>query len=358
MHQAIAHELNNAFEKVVNNSWFILGKEVKNFENKFAAFCESNHCIGCGNGLDALMLSLKAQRIGYGDEVIIPAHTFIATALAVSYVGAKPVFVDINSSTFTIDAKQIETRITDKTKAIIPVHLYGQSADMDEIMNIATLHKLKVIEDCAQAHGATYKGRKVGTFGDSGAFSFYPGKNLGALGDAGAVITNNSELAEKIRALGNYGSKEKYEHLYKGYNSRLDELQAAFLSAKLRELNKWNLERQKIAERYLSGITNKTIKLPILNDDREHVWHIFSIRCLKRDALQKHLSLHGIQTLIHYPIPIHMQRAYSELNKYVGSYPVAETVSKEQLSLPLFCGMTDDEINYVISTVNAFGVAD
>lgn len=267
MEQELNAELRNAFERVFDRSWYIEGEEDKAFETDFAAYCGTKYCIGVGNGLDALMLSLKALEIGPGDEVIVPANTYIATALAVTYVGAKPVFVEPKIETFNIDPGLIETAITEKTKAIMPVHLYGQPCDIDPIMTTARKYGLKVIEDCAQAHGAIYKGRKVGTFGDAAGFSFYPGKNLGALGDAGAVVTNNAEIAEKVRALGNYGSDYKYHHIYKDNNSRLDELQAAFLRAKLPHLDRMNAERRRIAQRYLTEINNPAIILPKVEAD-------------------------------------------------------------------------------------------
>ena len=300
-------ELRAAFERVYKASWYIEGKEDADFEKKFADFCNTKYCVGVGNGLDALMLSLKALDIGEGDEVIVPSNTYIATALAATYVGAKPVFVEPVIETFNIDPNKIEAAITDKTKAIMPVHLYGQACDMDAIMEIAGRYNLKVVEDCAQAHGATYKGQRVGSFGDAAGFSFYPGKNLGALGDAGAAVTNNKELADKIRALGNYGSDYKYHHIYKGNNSRLDELQAAFLSAKLVHMDRINAERRRIADRYLNEIKNEKIILPKVEDDMVPVWHIFGIRSENRDELEKYLNEKGIGTNKHYPIPMHLQ---------------------------------------------------
>ena len=300
------------------------------------------------------MLALKALGVGAGDEVIIPSNTYIATALAVTYVGATPVFVEPVLDTFNIDPEKIEEKISDRTKAIMPVHLYGQPADMDPIMEIAGKYNLYVVEDCAQAHGATYKGKRIGTFGDAAGFSFYPGKNLGALGDAGAAVTNKKEVAEKIRALGNYGSDYKYHHIYQGNNSRLDELQAAFLSAKLPLLDKMNRERQKIAKRYLEGIQNPQIILPTIIDDVEPVWHIFGIRCKNRDELENYLKKEGIATNKHYPIPMHLQAAYAELGIKKGALPFAEEISETELSLPMYYGMTDEEIEYVIEKINAF----
>lgn len=347
-------DLRNAFERVYTRSWYIEGKEDEAFEKSFAEYCDTNYCVGVGNGLDALMLSLKALEIQKGDEVIVPSNTFIATALAVSYVGATPVLVEPDIKTFNIDAKLIEAAVTDKTKAIIPVHLYGQPCDMDPIMEIAKKYSLYVIEDCAQAHGATYKGKKVGSFGDAAGFSFYPGKNLGALGDAGAVVTNNKELSEKIRALRNYGSDYKYHHVYKGNNSRLDEMQAAFLAAKLPHLDRINLERRRIADRYLSGIKNPEIILPYVSENMIPVWHIFGIRCKKRAELEVFLKEKGIGTNKHYPIPIHLQECYTDLGFQRGNFPIAEEISATELSIPMFYGMTDEQIQYVIDAINNF----
>ena len=354
MEKELDKELRAAFERVYTASWYIEGKEDEAFEKEFAEYCNAGYCVGVGNGLDALMLALKALGIKEGDEVIVPSNTYIATALAVTYVGAKPVFVEPDISTFNINPSLIEEKITDKTKAIMPVHLYGQACDMDPIMEIARKHNLKVIEDCAQAHGALYKGKKVGTFGDAAGFSFYPGKNLGALGDAGAVITNNKEVADKVRALGNYGSDYKYHHIYLGNNSRLDELQAAFLRAKLSILDKMNEERRRIANRYLAEIKNDNVVLPSFKEDYVPVWHIFGIRSDRREELEKYLNDNGVGTNKHYPIPIHLQKCYESLGMHEGDLPVAEEISSTELSIPMFYGMTDDEINQVIDTINNF----
>ncbi len=354
MEKELDKELRAAFERVYTASWYIEGKEDEAFEKEFAEYCNAGYCVGVGNGLDALMLALKALGIKEGDEVIVPSNTYIATALAVTYVGAKPVFVEPDISTFNINTSLIEEKITDKTKAIMPVHLYGQACDMDPIMEIARKHNLKVIEDCAQAHGALYKGKKVGTFGDAAGFSFYPGKNLGALGDAGAVITNNKEVADKVRALGNYGSDYKYHHIYLGNNSRLDELQAAFLRAKLSILDKMNEERRRIANRYLAEIKNDNVVLPSFKEDYVPVWHIFGIRSDRREELEKYLNDNGVGTNKHYPIPIHLQKCYESLGMHEGDLPVAEEISSTELSIPMFYGMTDDEINQVIDTINNF----
>ncbi len=347
-------ELRNAFERVYKNSWYILGKEDEAFEKAFAKYCDAKYCIGVGNGLDALMLSLKSLGIKSGDEVIVPSNTYIATALAVTYVGATPIFVEPDICTYNINPELIEEKITSKTKAIMPVHLYGQPCDMEAIMDIAKKYNLYVVEDCAQAHGAKYKGKIIGSFGDAAGFSFYPGKNLGALGDAGAAVTNNKELADKIRAMGNYGSDYKYHHIYHGNNSRLDEMQAAFLSAKLPHLDKMNEERRKTAKKYMEGITNPDIILPFVPDYAEPVWHVFSVRCKKRDDLAEYLAENEISTNKHYPIPMHLQECYKDLNIPKGSLPIAEEISATELSLPMFYGITDEQIDFVVEMINKF----
>lgn len=347
-------ELRSAFERVYKNSWYILGKEDEQFEKAFAEFCGTNYCIGCGNGLDALVLALKALEIGSGDEVIVPSNTYIATALAVTYVGATPVFVEPDIRTYNINPVLIEEKITPKTKAIMPVHLYGQPCEMDTIMKIADKHGLYVVEDCAQAHGAIYKGKRVGSFGIVSGFSFYPGKNLGALGDGGTVTTNDEKLADKIRALGNYGSDYKYHNIYQGQNSRLDEMQAAFLSAKLPQLDRMNAERRRIAKRYIEEIKNPEIVMPFVIPNTEPVWHIFSVRCERRDELEKYLNKNEICTNKHYPIPIHLQECYKNLGIKKGTLSIAEKISETQLSLPMYYGMTDEQIDYVIDCINAF----
>ena len=347
-------ELRDAFERVYTRSWYIEGEEDKAFEKAFAEYCGVKYAIGSGNGLDALMLALKALGIKEGDEVIVPSNTYIATALAVTYVGATPVFVEPDINTFNINPALIEEKITSRTKAIMPVHLYGQACDMDPIMEIAKKYNLYVVEDCAQAHGATYKGQKVGTFGDAAGFSFYPGKNLGALGDAGATITNNEELANMVRALGNYGSDYKYHHIYKGNNSRLDELQAAFLSAKLPILDKVNEDRRRIANSYSAGIKNAKVILPYVKEECVPVWHIYAVRCDARDELEKYLKDLGIGTNKHYPIPMHLQECYKDLGLKEGDLPIAEEISRTELSLPLYYGMTDEQIQFVIDSINNF----
>jgi len=354
MEKELNNDIRNAFERVFKRSWYIEGIEDERFEKAFAEYCGTKYCVGVGNGLDALMLSMKALMIGEGDEVIVPSNTYIATALAVTYVGATPVFVEPNIKTFNIDPELIEAAITSKTKAIIAVHLYGQACDMDLIKEIALKYNLKVIEDCAQAHGATYKGLKVGAFGDVSGFSFYPGKNLGALGDAGAIVTNDKELADKIRALGNYGSDFKYHHIYKGNNSRLDEVQAAFLSVKLPHLDRMNEERRRIAKMYTNGIKNQKIILPYVPEYTDPVWHIYGIRCKDRVALEMYLNSKGIGTNKHYPIPIHLQECYRDLNIPEGAFQIAEEISATELSIPMYYGMTNEEVQYVIDAINEF----
>ena len=354
MEKELDTELREAFERVYKRSWYIEGEEDKNFEKAFSEYCGTKYCVGTGNGLDALMLALKAIGIKAEDEVIVPANTYIATALAVTYVGATPVLVEPDIRTFNIDVNRIESVITSKTKAIMPVHLYGQPCDMDPIIDIAKRHNLYIIEDCAQAHGARYKGKIIGSFGDAAGFSFYPGKNLGALGDAGATVTNSKELADKIRALGNYGSDYKYHHIYLGNNSRLDEMQAAFLLTKLPHLDKMNEERRKIARMYLEGIRNPEIILPYVPDYAEPVWHIFGVRCKRRDELEKWLNDNGIGTNKHYPIPIHLQECYKKYGYSNGDYPIAEEISKTELSLPLYYGIKNEEIDYIIEIINCF----
>ncbi len=350
----LKESIREAFERVYNRSWYIAGPENESFEKEFANYCDRKYCVGVGNGLDALMLSLKTLDIGKEDEVIVPSNTYIATALAVTYVGAKPVFVEPDIRTFNINTKLIEKSITSKTKAIIPVHLYGQPCEMDSIIALAQKYSLYVIEDCAQAHGAKYQGKKIGAFGDISCFSFYPGKNLGALGDAGAVVTDREELANKIRALGNYGSDYKYHHIYKGNNSRLDEIQAAFLRVKLPLLKKMNDDRRRIALLYLNEITNNKIELPYVIDEAAPVWHVFAVKCKDRDSLEKHLNDAGIGTNKHYPIPIHLQKCYEDLGYKREDFPVAELLSATELSIPIYYGMTKKEIYYVIDMINSF----
>lgn len=354
MHEEIKKEILESFFRVYDSNMFILGDECNRFESEFASYCSTNRAIGCGNGLDAIQIILRAMNIGAGDEVIVPAHTFIATALAVTYTGATPIFVDVSNDSFNIDPNLIESAITPKTKAILPVHLYGQPAEMGEICDIALKYQLKVIEDSAQAHGAMYHNKKIGSLGDAAAFSFYPGKNLGALGDAGAVCTNDIELAERVKAISNYGSIEKYHHEVKGINSRLDEIQAAMLRIKLRNLDRWNSDRNKIANRYLSEINNPRVVLPKQMPEMTHVWHIFAVRTANRLDFQGYLLRNGIGTLIHYPIAVPFQNAYKELGYQKGRFPNAEAIAETEISLPLFWGMDAKQVDYVIDTINKY----
>lgn len=356
MHNEIRTELDIAYKRVMDNGQFIRGTECRLFEEEFARYIGTKYCVGVASGLDAIYLLLKALGIGTGDEVIIPSNTFIATALAVSYAGALPVLAEPSIETYNIDADQIERKITKRTKAIIAVQLQGRTADMDRLNKIAANYGIKIIEDAAQAHGAKYKGKKAGSLSDAAAFSFYPGKNLGALGDGGCITTNDKKLADMVCALGNYGSDYKYHHIYKGVNSRLDELQAAFLRVKLKSLDRWNAFRQEVAKRYLSEITNPIIKLPLSSTEiYEHVYHVFAVRCEYRDELEQYLSHHGIGTVKHYPIPIHMQNSYRDLALSEGDLPIAEEISRTILSIPLYYGMTDSQVKKVIDLVNAFG---
>lgn len=353
--QQIRKEALVSFEKFFDDAWYILGERLKQFENEYAHFNNVEHAIGVSNGLDALHLALRALDIGPGDEVIVPSNTFIATVLAVSYVGAKPVFVEPDSQTYNIDPSNIERAITKKTKAIMPVHLYGQACHMDAIEDVARANRIYIIEDNAQAHGASYNGRLTGSIGDINATSFYPGKNLGALGDAGAVTTNHTELAKKVLALRNYGSTKKYNNEYIGYNMRLDELQAAFLSIKLKYLTEWTRQRQTIAGWYteaLQGIGD--ITLPSTLAGATHVFHLYVIRTKFRDALQQYLASKEIGTLIHYPIPPHLQKAYADLGYKKGDYPIAEEIAETCLSLPIWPGMTFEQVKEVASSVASF----
>lgn len=354
MQEELREEMYKKFEELYEKKSYIQGPEYELFNKEFAEYLGVKYAIGVGNGLDALMLLLRAYDIKAGDEVIVPSNTFIATALAVTYVGATPVFVEPILDEYNINPALIEEKITSKTKAIIAVHLYGQCADMDEILRIAKKHSLIVLEDAAQAHGATYKGRKAGTMADGAGFSFYPGKNLGALGDGGMVTTNNEEVAKKVAALCCYGSDYKYHHIYKGVNSRLDEIQCGFLRIKLHHLDKWNKNRNEIAKKYLEGIKNPKIILPVVNKNNYHVWHIFAIRCEERDKLEKYLNDNGVATNKHYPTPMHLQGAYKEMGLKKGDLPLAEEISSKELSLPMFYGMKDEDVQYVIDLINKF----
>lgn len=348
----LKEELDAAYHRVMESGWYILGEEVEAFEREFAAYCEAKHCIGVGNGLDALHLILRAYGIGMGSEVIVPANTYIATWLAVSYAGATSVPVEPDVRTFNINPDLIEAAITPKTRAIMPVHLYGHAADMDPINVIAKRHGLKVIEDAAQAHGAFYKGRRTGSLGDAAGFSFYPGKNLGAFGDGGAVVTNDGELADKVRVLRNYGSRVKYENDAKGFNSRLDEMQAAFLRVKLKKLDEWNNRRRETARQYLERLDNTPdLTLPHTAEWAEHVWHQFVVCHSRRDRLQNHLKQAGIATLIHYPIPPHLSGAYADRGCKEGDFPISEKLAREVLSLPMGAHVTTIDLDFVISVL-------
>ena len=348
-----ADEYLDAAKRVLESGWYILGNEVSSFEKEYAQYMGSKYCVALNSGLDALRLAVRALGIGRGDEVIVPANTFIATVMGVVEEGATPVFVEPDEY-YCIDAGKIEAAITDKTKAVMVVHLYGQSADMGKICEIAKKHSLFVIEDCAQAHNSEFSGKKIGTWGDIGCFSFYPTKNLGAFGDSGAVITDNEELANRIKTLRNYGSSIKYHNDLCGVNSRMDEIQAAFLRIKLTHLDELIAQRRKIAKMYLEGIDNSKITLPSLRDNATHVWHLFVVRCEERERLMSFLEDKGIHVQIHYPIPPHLQKCYEFLGHKEGEFPITEKYAKNVLSLPLFNGMTDEEVNYVIECINEF----
>jgi dTDP-4-amino-4,6-dideoxygalactose transaminase len=347
-------ELDDAYHRVMETGWYILGEEVSGFEKEFADYCGVKHCVGVGNGLEALHLILRAMGIGPGDEVIVPSNTFIATWLAVTYAGATPIPVEPDERTYNIDPSLIEKAITPRTRAILPVHLYGQPADMDPILEIARRRGLKVIEDAAQAHGARYKGKRTGGFGDAAGFSFYPGKNLGGFGDGGAVTTNDSDLVKRVRVLGNYGSPSKYQHEMKGFNSRLDELQAAFLRVKLRKLDEWNERRRLIADIYLKRLADiQGLTLPYVPAWAEPAWHLFVIRSPERDHLQNNLAKQNIQTLIHYPVPPHKQGAYKEISHL--QLPISERIHAAVLSLPIGPAMQTDKIRQVTRIIISEG---
>lgn len=351
----INDELKNEFQSFIDSGWYILGSRLQRFEEEYSQYSNTSFCVGVANGLDAIIIALKALNIGEGDEVIVPSNTYIATWLAVSYVGATPIPVEPKIETYNINPGLIQEKITSRTKAIIPVHLYGQCCEMDAIMEIANKNKLYVIEDNAQSQGATYNNKVSGSFGNINATSFYPGKNLGAFGDAGAITTNDEKLEQRVKVIRNYGSQKKYFNQEKGLNSRLDELQAGLLSIKLKHLNFWNSQRIKIAELYTIGLKeNKNIILPILANNASSVYHLFVIRTEKRDELQKFLSEQGIGTLIHYPLPPHLQEAYTELNYKKGDFPIAETIANTCLSLPIYPGLDPEQINYICNKINLF----
>lgn len=345
-------EIDEAIKNVLDSGWYLLGKQDEKFEKNFTKYCGTKHCIGVANGLDALRLIIKAMGFKEGDEIIVPANTYIASILAISDNGCTPVLVEPDINTYNIDPELVEEKITDKTKAILVVHLYGRVVEMQKIWDLAKKYNLKVIEDSAQGHGAIYQGKKTGNLGDASGFSFYPGKNLGCLGDGGAVTTNDDDLAQKIRALRNYGSHVKYHNLYQGLNSRLDEIHAAVLDVKLNYLDADNQKRSEIAKYYLANIKNPLVVLPDFKEEKSHVWHVFVVRIENRDEFQKYLTEKGIQTLIHYPIPPHKQEAYKELNHL--SFPITEKIHREIISLPISPVMTAEEIKQVVDAVNGY----
>ena len=351
LHHEISDELKHSFSDILTKGQFIGGEYLETFEKSYSAYTGSDYCVGVGNGLDALVICLKALDVGPGDEVIVPSNTFIATWLAVTHCGATIVPVEPDIRTHNIDVSLIEETITEKTRVIIPVHLYGQPANLDEIIQLARKYKLYVIEDAAQAHGASYKGKRIGSHSDLVAWSHYPGKNLGALGDAGSITTNNTELARKVRMLGNYGSEERYIHDELGVNSRLDPLQASILNIKLKYLDLWNERRQQIADIYISELQNTNITLPHIEEHNNSAWHLFCVRSHKRDKLRQELSDRGIETLIHYPIPPYDQKAYKDLSHNKNSFPLTDIISKELMSLPIGPSMQDSEVQYVIDSI-------
>ncbi len=345
-------EIDERIASVLDKGWYLQGEENDKFAEHFATYCGTKYALGVANGLDALRLIIKAAGFGVGDEIIVPANTYIATILAISDNGCTPVLVEPDVKTYNINPDLIEAAITPKTKAIMVVHLYGQAVQMEKIWEIAQKYNLKVFEDCAQAHGAYYQGKRVGNLSDAAAFSFYPGKNLGALGDAGAVVSNDKELIDKVKALANYGSDRKYHHIYKGLNSRLDEIQAAVLDIKLPLLDEDNARRREIAKYYRENIINPKIILPQIYDELAHVWHVFVVRTQERDKFQQYLSEQGVQTIIHYPTPPHKQLAYQEWNN--RSYPITEEIHNTVISLPISPVMTADEVKQVVEVVNAW----
>jgi dTDP-4-amino-4,6-dideoxygalactose transaminase len=347
-------ELDAAANRVLEAGWYIGGTEVSNFEAAFAGYVDAKHCVGLGNGLDALTLGLRALGVKSGDEVIVPSNTYIATWLAVSMIGAIPIPVEPIKATYNLDPSLVKAAITPRTKVILPVHLYGQPADLEPILELARHHGLMVLEDAAQAQGATYKGKRIGTHGDAVAWSFYPGKNLGAFGDAGALTTNNPEIAQRVRVLGNYGSSVKYINEVQGVNSRLDPLQAALLAVKLEHLSAWNLRRTQIAAFYLEQLQNTDLVLPFVPHWAEPAWHLFVVRSSARDQLAKHLAAQGVGTVIHYPIPPHLQAAYADLGYQKGAFPIAENIHQEVLSLPLGPHLSLEQAAYVVQSIRTF----
>jgi len=353
-YRAISAEIDDAISKVIQDADFILGREVRLFEEEFAEFCDSSYAVGVDSGTSALELALRAFDIGPGDEVITAANSFIASALGISHAGAKPVLVDVDPFTYTLDVKALERAITRRTKAIIPVHLYGHPAHMGPIRQLADRHGLVVIEDACQAHGASYKGKRVGSLGHAAAFSFYPGKNLGAYGDGGMVVTKDRKIANRLEMLRNYGQKEKYKHLFRGYNRRLDTMQAAILRVKLKYLEKWNAARRWNAKLYQKHLEGSGVVVPGEAGGAESVWHLYVIRTERRDALKEHLVIKGINASIHYPIPIHLQPAYQDLGYKRGDFPVTEAYADRILSLPMYAELSDRQIEFISQTVCEF----
>lgn len=355
-HRTIASEINTCISKVVETADFILGEELTLFEEEFARYCNTRFAVGLDNGTSALELALRAYGIGPGDEVITAANTFIATVSAIAFTGALPVLVDIDPQTYNIATNNIDSIITKRTRAIIPVHLYGQPSDMDPIMEIAKKHNLIIVEDACQAHGALYKGQKVGSIGNIGCFSFYPAKNLGAFGDGGMLVTNDKEMADRVRMLRNYGQQEKYKHLFIAYNRRLDTLQAAVLRVKLKYLENWNEARRHHAGLYTKLLSNNNLSLPLETKYAHHVYHLYVVRTARRDALQKHLKNSGIATGVHYPIPVHTQQAYQYLGYRKGDFPISEAYAEQILSLPMYPELTEEQIEYVAKTIKKFDI--
>ena len=353
-YEELKAEVDDAVSRVLGSGYYLLGKELEAFEKEFAEYLDVRHCVAVGSGLDALHLALRALGVGQGDEVLVPSNTYIATWLAVSYAGAVPVPVEPDERTYNIDPEKLEAAITDRTRAIIPVHLYGQPADMDPILEVARKHNLWVLEDAAQAHGASYKGKRVGGLGDIAGWSFYPGKNLGAFGDGGAVTTNNGEFADRVRVLRNYGSRTKYFNEVRGFNSRLDEIQAAVLRVKLKHLDGWNRRRLQIAELYRRELEGCDLILPYVPEWAEPAYHLFVVRSGQRDALHQYLETQGIGTLIHYPVPPHLQQAYCEIGLAAGTLPISERIHQEVLSLPIGPHVTEAQVETVTRAVCEF----
>ncbi|MDD5216779.1 MAG: DegT/DnrJ/EryC1/StrS family aminotransferase [Candidatus Omnitrophica bacterium] len=353
-YQQIHGEIDEAIGRVLSRGWFVLGDELKKFEDGFARYLGIQHCVGVANGTEAIALALKACGVGLHDEVLTVSHTATPTVSAISMIGAKPVFVDIDPKTMLMDVGQVERSLTSKTRAVVPVHLYGQCVDMDPLLEISKRHHLFVVEDCAQATGATYQERPAGTMGHLGAFSFYPCKNLGCYGDGGAITTGDTNLADRLRMLRNYGQRKRYHNEIVGYNSRLDEIQAAVLNVKLHYLDLWNERRRQIAKRYNEGLAHLVLETPAEAEGNRHVYHLYAIRVKSRDGLQKYLREKGVETLIHYRVPVHLQQAYAELEYPKGCFPITESVAREVLSLPLYVQLGNEEVQYVISTLKSY----